>query len=184
MKGMRVFRGAPVLLALLAVVCLAEAHADSRAGRGPDVPSDAVACPVPVAKTALRNFIRTYNQGDTESLDGLFTERREFMWYSAGPPGERTGSRSGRPGLLRYFEARHRLHDRLHLRRFGRVGKGHGVPYFESATHFGILLSRRVDGFNGGRWFRMTGSKGALVCERGVPKIFVMSLGGPPWGRR
>ena len=143
---------------------------------------DAKPCSKLEAKDGFRQFIRAYNSGDFEKLDRLFTNESQFLAYTIGPPGLRAGARQ-RDTLVGYFKARHRKHDRLHFRSFS-PHTGHGFPFFERSTHFSLQVARRANDFIGGRWFRVTGGKGAMICEEGEPKFFLLNIGGHPWMAR
>jgi hypothetical protein len=171
-------------LVVVAALALGSDSPDKTSAAGP---GEARACSKQETKRALRHFVHAFNRGNSEALDQLFDEEPGFQWYSTGPPGARSGNgASRRSSLIQYFSNRHRRHDRLHLRGFGTIFKDWGGPEYDRGSHFSLTLSRRADGFNRGRWFRMgrTSSKGAMICEGRQPRIIVLSLGGPPWMAR
>jgi|SRR5829696_264387 len=125
-------------------------------------------------RQALASFVSAYDRGDYERLDSLFAEEPDFEWYSTNGPGQRLGGKAKqRSTLIPYFEARHRVHDRLALRSF----------QFNGATrrygNFQFAMWRATSGFNHGNRFPVRG-KGAAICKAGSARFIVLSVGVPP----
>ena len=107
-------------------------------------------------------------------LDGLFDREPAFQWYSTTAPGERLGAAAyDRSTLIRYFEQRHHVGERLRLRSFQFNGNSPeaGVALYGNFEYGLIRAARDLDRA------RYHG-KGAARCRRGGrDTIFVWSMG-------
>jgi hypothetical protein len=131
-----------------------------------------VRCDVAAAAGALRRFTRAFTSGDLRALDALFGRER-FAWYSSGAPGARfSPAAERRATLLRYFAARHRMHDRLRLVSY----RFNGYEEARVLGHFEFRATRQADDSPGGREQEIVG-KGALDCLHAPVRFMVLSLG-------
>lgn len=77
------------------------------------------------ARPVVDRFVRAFNRGDLDELDGLFAQEGEgWSWYSVG---DRAGRRAlegakNRLDLVVYFDSRRRQHESLRLVRFKENG--------------------------------------------------------------
>ena len=132
-------------------------------------PADASACTAGAAKTAWMSFLRAFAAGNYARLDSMFAQDPDFGWYSANAPGlRRTAEAKNRATLVRYFQTRHRQHDRMNLLTFAYHGDG----------NFTYRLRRSALDYKSGAWFGLIG-KGAVRCTGEAPQFVVVSLGGP-----
>lgn len=99
-------------------------------------PRAAATCDRESVTDLVRNFVRAYNRGDSDKLDQIWAAEPEFEWYAVSPDERERAEAYDRQTLVSYFELRHRLNDRLRLKRL-RVG-----PPNEQG-HFGIAYRLR-----------------------------------------
>jgi len=152
----------------MAAACVAVAVASCGAGAD----QAETGCTPGEVRAALVSFTRAYGAGDYEELDALFADEPRFEWYSTDAPGVRlfTSGAKDRRGLIPYFEARHRKHDRFALRSFQFNGNSGRWGNFQ------LSMRRRADGFRGGNWFRVFG-KGAASCDGDDVRFIVLTFG-------
>lgn len=169
-KGDRLGWRGRAALALLASVLIAGAAAARPIAASP---ADTSPCTRAQAAAAFESFVAYFNRGAFAKLDALFAAEPAFQWYSSPHPGRRLGAGAkDRDTLIPYFRRRHASNDEL--RPFAFYFSGNSRRW----SNFWFEALRRADGFDHGRWRGVIG-KGAMVCERGSPRIIVLSLGGP-----
>lgn len=122
------------------------------------------------ARPIVDRFVRAFNRGELDELDGLFAQETEgWSWYAVGDlAGRRSlAAAKNRLNLIAYFDQRHRRHESLRI-----------VDFKEnSGGNFQFVLIRRADDLADGRPVRRLG-KGRVICEAGT--LGVWSLGGRP----
>ncbi len=102
------------IVALIAISTLAL----PAAGSG-DSSARSSICDGPAARATLDTFLRAFNRGDLDTLDTLFAQEPEFVWYTIAPPQGRTSAgATARASLLAYFSARHAQGETLGLLSF------------------------------------------------------------------
>lgn len=90
-------------------------------------------------RTLVLDFVKAYNEGDTQELDALWAQQQNFSWYFVDD--ERETDARDRSSLPVYFSTRHALNDRMKLLRLSvRPGATSDDPY-----GFAFLLKRKTD---------------------------------------
>jgi hypothetical protein len=84
-------------------------------------PSAAQRCNRESVADLVRAFVRAYNRGDSDRLHFMWADEPDFEWYSVSPDERERDDAYRRETLIPYFAERHRLDDRLRLKRL-RVG--------------------------------------------------------------
>lgn len=132
------------------------------------LPPDRRDCSLGEARLLVLNFVRAFNAGNRRQLDRIFAREPAFQWYSTGKPGQRLGREAeNRSTLIRYFELRHRMRERLELLSF----IGGQTPGGEFGFSFHILRQARD------LHPRVLQGKGALFCASSRNRIIVWSNG-------
>jgi hypothetical protein len=110
-----------------------------------------------------------FDSGDSRALDGIFARKPQFRWYSTGAPGARLGSDAvDRPSLVRYFEKRHALGERLVLRSFRFTGNSDaGAELYGNFTYTVLRTTPET----GAALFR---GKGAATCYADRPAVLIV----------
>jgi hypothetical protein len=115
-------------------------------------------CGAGEARTTVARFVAAFNQGEPAELGRLFARADEgFQWYAVSADiGMRLADAAkNRATLLPYFAARHRLSERLVLRRFTYVG------YSLGKADFTFELARSADDLTPAAIYE---GKGAINC--------------------
>jgi hypothetical protein len=131
-----------------------------------------IACAVGEVEELATRFVRAFNDGNLEELDGIFAREPDFEWYSTAAPGERLLPLAGdRPSLVPYFRERHELGERLTLNSFRFNGNTRASrPY----GNFEYTLTRRANDLLPTAF----AGKGAALCYQSRSDlIFVWSMG-------
>jgi hypothetical protein len=152
---------------LLMGVSLAPLIAAALLGSSPTAAAGAP-CDELGSRELVTSFISAFNRGDVRRLDALFARGTWWRWYSVGSaPGRRIqGAAYNRQTLIKYFQARHKRHERLQLRSFQFHGHSLGFVNFE------YQLLRRADDMKAPRVYD---GKGAVSCWAG--RLSVWSMG-------
>lgn len=99
----------------------------------------ATRCTRESVEVLVRDFVRAYNTGDSQTLERAWAQEPDFQWYFVQD--ERgSGEAEKRSTLPAYFAMRHGLGDRLHLTDF-RVGPPNDQGHFG----IGFRLRRSSD---------------------------------------
>ena len=154
--------GLGLLIAASALVAAVGATASPRERSGSRV------CTPYETRATFDGFVRAFNLGEAAALDRLVASPHSFVWFSVSGAGPRLGNRSrDRSTLLRYFETRHALRDRLVDISFSGGGNSNGYG------HFTFRLTRSADDELPSRYE----GKGAVLCEDAGNTIAVWSMG-------
>ena len=124
------------------------------------------------ARAVVQRFVDSFNRGDTEQLNLTLAPAQTFRWYSTDAPGEMIDPVArDRSNVLRYFEFRHKQHERLVVTSFDFVGKSGNLG------NFSFELIRSAD--DGLKPTQYTG-KGAIACQAASPTLAVWSMARRP----
>jgi hypothetical protein len=117
-------------------------------------------CSLDVKIALVNSFVAAFNAGRVAAADRLIAKKPDFQWFSARGPGERWGpAAENRSTLRRYFQRRHRHHDRLTP-----------VPDWPQNEYF---LTRQADDYPR----RLVHGKMDAVCRAGQPaRIIVWTM--------
>ncbi len=132
-------RGVRKVSSLVSSLVMAIAIVGALATQSGGTTSAAQSCNQELVADLVRSFVRAYNAGDSEELDQIWAAEPDFEWYSVSNERIRADAYD-RETLLPYFDRRHQLNDRLHLKRL-HVGSK------DDRGNFGIAyrLQRRSD---------------------------------------
>jgi hypothetical protein len=156
--------GARAVFTLVVVIALAGGAAGSSSeGSVRD------ACTADATKALVRAFVRGYDRGQVNAIGRMFAPAPRFRWFSAGPPGARTGQRAyDRSTLAAYFRSRARAKEQIRLTLL-RAGSDPA----RDIVNFSGKLVRSAKGIRpqGPKDF-----KGAADCLSGPPLLIVWSM--------
>lgn len=136
----------------------------------PATPAKNKGCTPTQTRALIIRFVNAFNRGDARTLNQVWDSKEWFKWYSVGTePGKRVNAEAyRRDTLLRYFAARHKMHERLVLTSVQINAYGYGYRNFQ------YKLKRSADDLPGGP--AAYEGKGASSCVTG--RIDVWSMGG------
>jgi hypothetical protein len=128
-----------------------------------------VRCSRTETEQLVTSFISAFNRGDLAALDSLIAYEPAFQWYSVSTaPGRRVREEADdRNTLAAYFASRHRVAERLELKRFRFDNRTFGYGGFRFAmTRFANDLNTQT-----------VLGKGAVNCTLDPPSLVVWSMG-------
>lgn len=162
----------PFLMIVLVVAALTSstAGAESSSATAPGGP-----CKASETRVLVFAFARARTAGNVAEANRLVAPEANYRWVSAGPPGERSGSRAfDRSSLGAFIRARHAQHERLTIKSF--KFNGSDLRGSEGFGHFEFKALRKSDDRPIGADPLRVG-KGAIICTLDRPMIAVWSLG-------
>jgi len=164
-------RSLGVLLLCNAAVCLPIGCRDEVSGdrATESKPSILFRCPRSETEQIVASFVSAFNRGDLAALDRHIATEPSFQWFSVSTgPGRRVREEANnRSSLAAYFASRHRVAERLELKRFRFNNRTFGSGGFT----FGA--TRTANDLNTGT----VRGKGAVGCTLDPPSIVVWSMG-------
>jgi hypothetical protein len=132
-------------------------------------PSHDPRCTAAIEVPLVKSVVAAFNSGNVARFDRLVAKEPAFLWFAAAEPHryERVGRQAENRSTLRaWAKARHRLHDRITLVRFGETDDLGNI-------RLNLDLRRRADDYHPRNVIH---GKYEAVCPPGRARIAVWAM--------